>query len=154
MTVVRHAAAVLSIAAVFLGISVSVTQASATVQDFPFAFGVLNPCASNSIVHLTGTIREVSNNVFPPSGSERELGQLFIMGSGIDDLGNQYRFNNTSEDVFESFPGEIVMSTQHVEIISQGAAPNWTLNFLFHLTIDANGNITTFIDTSTSECRG
>jgi hypothetical protein len=152
MRVVRYVATVLSVTAVLLGIAAPVTRAAATEYRIPYDAGLLNPC-NNEIVHMTTVLQVVGMG---DVNSDHQIFQLFIMGKGSDDLGNSYTIHNTSTDsVMRPNSGSLTETAQQsVGVISAGSAPNFTVDFLFHLTIDANGNLTSFIYTSTTECRG
>jgi hypothetical protein len=153
----RHYVAMLGIA---IGISLAMTPgAQAAVQvntTIPFDVQLLVPC-NGDIVDASGPVHEVSAltingnnftmvshfNAAGISGTSESTGAKY-QGTGV-----------TTETSGGSFVNGQFRDTfiNRFDFIGQGSAPNVTTHETFHITINANGTITTTFDKVTEACK-
>jgi hypothetical protein len=153
----RHYAAMLGIA---IGISIAMTPgAQAAVQvntSFPFDVSLFIPCNGDT-VDASGPVHEVSaltvngNNFSVVShfnaagitGTSRSTGAKY-QGTGVttETFGGSF-VNGQNRDTF----------VNRFDFIGQGSAPNFTTHETFHITVNANGTITTTFDNLTVSCK-
>jgi hypothetical protein len=131
-----------------------------TNMSFPVAISVFIPCAvggAGEVVTLTGNLHVListtvnANHIsvdmhFQPQG---------ISGTGSVS-GDKYQGTGITRFSFEAdvagFPF-IETSVNNFKIIGQGPGNNFLLHENVHLTVNANGAVTTTIDNSSASCK-
>ena len=88
-------------------------------------------------------------------------GRFMITGQGVSGTGlwsgTAYRVNGPSPNTtFNTSGPPPLVSTFGVNfhIISQGAAPNFLVHILFHVTVNANGEVTALVMDYSPRCTG
>jgi hypothetical protein len=102
-------------------------------------------------VDLSGTIHLVSQT--QRDGSEvGHFNWQNVSGVGLTS-GTKYRASTVDTFRLEApFPSDI-HSVRSLHLIGQGAEDNLLVKFLFHITVDANGEIRASIDDVSIQCR-
>jgi hypothetical protein len=142
----------LALAALLLIPLTAMARAVANVR-IPVSGVVFNPCNGetvtfNGIDHFTATVTLDGAGGFHTTAHDN----VHVTATGS--LGNSYEGNQ--EDNFE-FNGRVgVEQTFGLTFseISRGSAPNFEMHILQHVTVNANGTVTAFLDNITSNCRG
>jgi hypothetical protein len=136
---------VLTSAAILALIFASVTRPSAaradtlSTQTLPFVDAVTNPC-NHDTVPITGTFRFDSATTSDSAGGAHVSMHYTAQGSSAVLSGSSYQYSDSQMQTTYAQPVPYVFSWVVEEhLISQGSAPNFTLQFTFHLTVNANG---------------
>jgi hypothetical protein len=146
--------------ALTLVLSLTSTAFAATVtnETFPLSGFLFNPC-TGELLQFTGQGHDTFRVTFDSAGGEHIGGHFNVQGikavglsTGINYVGteadnNQFNFGFTKGAAEET-------QVSNFTAISQGSAPNFVVHFLFHITVNANGDITSFVDNFSAECRG
>lgn len=106
-------------------------------------------------VHLTGYLHVTFSQTFDNAGGVHvkfHVNPQGISGTGLI-TGDQYRGTGVSQDQFNAKVGEEYTFINNFNIIGQGPGNNALVHENFHITIDANGNLTAWVENSHSECR-
>ena len=127
--------------------------AAATGFDIPVSGFVVNPC-NGELVAFNGTEHIVDRLTFGPSGSFHEGFHVNIHVTGEGDQGNSYVGNQEENFQFNGRIGIEETDAFSFSEISKGSAPNFEVHALLHVTVNANGTVTTFVDNFTATCRG
>jgi hypothetical protein len=127
----------------------------AQVQDIPLNFGLINPC-NGEFVAVTGVEHVVSNTTTTPAGGVELSQQVTWRLMGTGSLGNSYRSINNigAQNHGQTRKGVTFTFPQTFTLISEGSAPNFTVNVLFHITFNPDGTVTAFVNTFSASCRG
>jgi hypothetical protein len=135
-----------------------VTFTSNTKQDINLS--VFIPCANGGLgetavmsgpLHILTTFTIGNNSIsgknhFQPQG---------ISGTG-DITGAKYQATGITEDEFKGsfLNGQFkTTSVNNFRIIGQGTGNNFLVHSVFHLTVNANGTLTSYVDNFTIECK-
>src|SRR5215211_5830985 len=139
----------LAIALVWLSL-VSPPLWAATSTTIPLDVVRSGDCTGED-VQLSGTIHLVSQT--QPDGSEvGHFNYQNVSGVGLTS-GTTYRASTVDTFRLEApFPSDIT-SVSSFHLISQGKQDNLLVNVLFHITVNANGEVTAFIDDRSIQCR-
>jgi hypothetical protein len=123
---------------------------AATSTTMPIDFIRSNDCTGEQ-VELSGTIHLVSQT--QRDGSiVGHFNYQNVRGVGLTS-GTTYRASTI--DTFRlkaPFPSDIT-SVSSFHLISQGTQDNLLVHVLFHMTVNANGEVTAFIDDLSIQCR-
>lgn len=111
-------------------------------------------------IELSGEFHLVGRLVEDETGTHAvfHVNAQGVKGVGLT-TGNNYRFvyaDNTISFRFGNDVPETVTAILSGHLISQGSsesAPNLLVHGLFHATVNANGQITVFLDNFSAECR-
>ena len=144
-----------SLIAVFCALLLVMPALAATVANvtIPISGTVLNPCNGEAVA-FSGT-DHFTARVTLDNGGGFHLGlHDNIHVTAIGDQGNTYVGNQEDNFVFNGKVGEEETNQLTFSEISNGSAPNFIVHALFHITVNANGNVTAFVDNFTAECRG
>jgi len=146
---------------VLLALLAAPAQAVVVVNDsFDVLLEVFVPCANGGageLVDLTGPLHELisftinGNNIrgdihFQPQG---------ISGVGLT-TGDSYQATGVTQDHFKgSFNNDQFQETfvNNFRIIGQGPGNNFLVHEDFHVTINANGTLTSFHDNFSVDCK-
>ncbi len=118
--------------------------------SFPFG-GVFFFC--DEPVQIDGTYHIISD--FNIIGDGRVHGRFHInakgKGTGLVS-GAKYEWNDAINDAFNAAIGVTETFTQNWKVIGQGSATDFTLKQKFHITINANGELTVLRGDFVAEC--
>lgn len=143
----------LAIATVLLIAVNAPAQVKVNVHDIPVSGNVINPCNGEDVT-FSGVQHFVAFVKLDTSGGFHMKFRDNIHVTGTGDLGNLYEGNEEDLDQLNGRVGvEQTVSTTFSEI-SKGSAPNFEQHFLQHITVNAEGTVTSSIEKFTSSCRG
>ena len=124
------------------------------MAKLPFLILETNACNGESIT-IEGTINILFKQASTPSGNFHVTVHSNIHGQGKGDQGNQYVVNEISNDHFTTNNPQFENTFNvPIRVISKGAAPNFLIHALIHVTVNANGDATATISVFDTECRG
>lgn len=119
---------------------------------FPLDMLVYVPCAaagSGEWVHLTGTLHTLFHVTVSSSGNFKVKGHFQPQGvSGTGETtGGKYQGTGVTQDIFHSGRVGLTYSlVNNFRIIGQGSGNNFLVHEVFHITVNANGTLTAFVD--------
>jgi hypothetical protein len=146
--------AVLCLVAVVLT-ALPVHTAVTTNISIPITLVVDIPCAGELVV-LNGPLHILSTLTFDRGGGFHMVAHF--QPKGIRGLGqvSGAKYQATGITEFQTNAKAVPFETSFVnnfKIIGQGPGNNLLIHENFHLTVNANGRLTAFIDNSSFECR-
>jgi hypothetical protein len=119
----------------------------------------VNPCAAGGAgedVVLDGVIHYVFNEVSSSSGNAvyKSMGNpQGLIGVGVD-TGDVYRATGMTQGISTvKDTNDVYTSINSFHFIGPGPGSNFILHSTFHLTFNANGELTAYVDNYSSECR-
>lgn len=126
-----------------------------TNQDIAFTgLAEVNPCNGENVV-LSGALH-ISSTITLNAGGGAEVTNHFnfqdVRGNG--DQGNFYRGQLTANSSSHFASGAAETSPVGFMMVSQGAAPNFELRTLLHVTYNANGEPTASVFSVSTTCVG
>lgn len=140
-------------------VSVSAAAETFTVSSlFPIDILVFIPCAAGGageLVELTGSLHDVFHVTFTSSGAFRlsfSDNPQGITGTGLT-TGDKYQGTGITRDNFGGRLGFEETFVNNFRIIGQGSGNNFLIHENFHITVNANGTVTSFHDNFSAECR-
>ncbi len=125
---------------------------------FPVYFTDFNPCANNGAgediefsgdLHVRWSITVDSDGGFHGSVTENYQG---VGGVGLT-TGAKYRSTAAVTETMNGKVGENYTLVVGIRYIGQGSGNNFVTTIKQHYTVNANGEITSYIDESSIECR-
>lgn len=122
----------------------------------PFNSVVFNPCTGES-VEISGESQTIVHTTQDENGGTHFNVHLLTIGHGMGlTSGTRYTINESSNYHINQQGCALDESlTEHVLVNSQGAADNFYIKFVLHLTIDANCQVRSTVDNATFfDCRG
>jgi hypothetical protein len=136
----------------------AVGQATTTTNEtIPFTSTLLNPC-NTDLVTFQGNMHVANHYTTDSSGGthlKTHVNYQNVSGTGTPS-GLSYNVRTTTNETVNDNDGpqyeQTIIST--IKLISQGPSPNYFLRFVFHITINANGQTTSTVTESRIECRG
>ena len=144
---------------VFAAGSPAFGQATTTTtnEEVPISNVVLNTC-NGDVVNYQGTLHITNTVTTDASGGfhiKTHTNYQDVSGVGTPS-GVNYRVSTTSVDTTNdnSSPQLEMTVIQTVKVISLNSTPNLFLQFVFHITINANGQTTSTVTEVRPECRG
>jgi hypothetical protein len=132
-------------------------QATTTTENiqFPILIEVFVPCANGGageIVSLAGTLHEVFHITFDATGSVHL--KIHDQPQGVSGIGQttgaKYQGTGVTQQQLSTNPFTFVNSFR---IIGQETGNNFLIHQVFHVTVNANGEVTAFVDRASAECR-
>jgi hypothetical protein len=135
-----------------LGFAMKSRASVVTNVDIPLSGVVFNPCNGENVSftgldHFTARVT-LSGAGFHVANHEN----IHVTASG--DQGNAYVGNQEDNSEVNGRVGiEQTMQLVFSEI-SKGSAPNFEVHAIFHITANANGTVTAFVNNFTTACRG
>ena len=134
---------------------ISLARAGVIVNNHDVAIvsSIVNPC-NGEVVNLSGSAHEVDRVTF--NGTTIHIGTHFDAGgvSGVGaTTGAKYSVNDTFDVSFNLAAGANESVGEDFHLIGQGGVPNFVLHTKFHITVNANGQVTSFFDNVSAECR-
>ncbi|HZM25136.1 MAG TPA: hypothetical protein VFC02_25525 [Anaerolineales bacterium] len=155
---------VLLAVALVLIASLSVAQASAkatTVTDnvrIPTDIFVFVPCAAGGageFVQLSGTLHVLFVTTLDSRGgfhSKFHFQPQGVSGTGLT-TGAKYQATGVTQGTFNGRVGFEQTFVNNFRIIGQGPGNNFMIHENFHITVNANGEVTAFVDNFSVKCR-
>ncbi len=155
---------VLLAVALVLIASLSVAQASAkatTVTDnvrIPTDIFVFVPCAAGGageFVQLSGTLHVLFVTTIDSRGgfhSKYHFQPQGVSGTGLT-TGAKYQATGVTQGTFNGRVGFEQTFVNNFRIIGQGPGNNFMIHENFHITVNANGEVTAFVDNFSVKCR-
>lgn len=127
----------------------SVSALGATSTDMPLHFIRSGDCTGED-VEISGTIHMV-NETQSDGSLIGHFNYQNVTGVGLTS-GNTYRVSAVDQiRLAAPFPSDIT-SVNSFRLISQGSSSNLLVNVLYHITVNANGEVTISIDDLTMQC--
>jgi hypothetical protein len=104
---------------------------------------------------VEGWQREVMSETVTPDGQTQLRFHYDKFGTAVGSFsGRRYVFNESSHFITtSSAPGSTFTLPMSIRLIGQGDAPDMHLHWIMHVTVNANGEITSSLSDGTSECR-
>ena len=127
-------------------------------SSFPIDILVFVPCANGGAgedVELSGYLHDVFHVTFTSSGAFRisfSDNPQGVTGTGLT-TGDKYQGTGITRDNFGGRIGFEETFVNNFRIIGQGAGNNLLIHDNFHITVNANGTVTSFHDNFSGECR-
>jgi hypothetical protein len=130
-------------------------------QDFPIAIDTFVPCANGGageVVALSGTIHEVFHVTINSNGGatikilDNPQG---VSGVGLT-TGAKYRGTGVTQDIFSLSGNNGQYSETFINnfrVVGQGPGNNFLVHETFHITFNANGELTASVDNISTTCR-
>ena len=151
------------IATLFIAFAVAATTAFAqsttitTNETVPTTGSMLNPC-NGDFVTFQGNMNVTNHMTTDASGGthlKTHVNFQNVSGTGAPS-GLNYNVRTTTNETVNDNDGPQYEATiiSSVKLISQGSAPNYFLQIVFHITVNANGETTSTVDETKMECRG
>ncbi|MDP3741593.1 MAG: hypothetical protein Q8R08_04720 [bacterium] len=144
-----------------LAVTPAFAQATTFTQNvtFPIAIAAWVPCAAGGageFVVLTGQLHSLFHVTITPGFGfkvESHANPQGVSGVG-QSTGAKYQGTGVTRSGFGA-SGLPFHATyiNNFRLIGQGKAPNLTIHENFHVTVNANGQITAYIDNFTFECK-
>jgi len=123
--------------------------------DIPINLTGENGC-NGALLNLNGVEHIVATVTTPTNGGGFNIGvHTNAQLTGTDNLGNSYVANEEFNFTLNNAqPGETRTQNQTLRLISTNSAVNNLQHFILHITVNANGTVTAFVDTFTDTCVG
>jgi hypothetical protein len=130
-------------------------SAQSTTTTAPFSASILNTC-TNETIDVSGVQTITSNFKFDNSGGLHISFGIVTKGAGVGQVtATNYPFSEN--DLFNvqatSGAGEFTIRIK-MRMRGPGSIDNWDMTQMLHLTINADGVVTSNIDSTTTNCRG
>lgn len=105
-------------------------------------------------IYFEGYFHERFTVTIAANGSFHGKFHINAKGTGVGlSSGATYQWNDSINESFNGNVGETYTFNQSWKIIGQGQAPNFKLNDHFHVTINANGDVTAVVSDFSAECK-
>jgi hypothetical protein len=125
-------------------------------ERVPFTTEYADPC-NGEIIAFEGFLHNLIHETADGSGGfHAAVGyNLTVRGVG-QTTGATYTGTEASSDAFNIKPPYPVNETFtiHTNVIGQGQAPDFRAHLTFHVTVNANGNLTVIFEKFRAVCRG
>jgi hypothetical protein len=142
-------------------LTVSVQSVSAAVQTnikVPVNIGVFVPCAADGageVVFLTGDLHVLLRFTMDQAGGIHAASHFQpqgISGNG-QTTGDKYQASGVTQDEFNAKVGSEETFINNFRVVGQGPGNNFLIHENFHVTFNANGVPTAFVDNFSVDCR-
>lgn len=126
---------------------------------FPLDMYVYVSCADGGLgefVHLTGNLHALFHVTVSNSGNFTIKGHFQPQGvSGTGEAtGTKYQGTGVTQDMSHfGRVGEVFTYINNFRIIGQGPGNNFLVHQVFHITINANGTLTSVVDGFKADCK-
>ncbi len=128
-----------------------------TNEEVPLSTTEPNPC-NGDVVAIQGTMHVTNTLTLDASGGYHLKSHVNYQDvSGTVALnGRTYRVSTTANETVNDSDSAQFETTviQTIKLISQGPVPNFFVQVVFHITVNANGQTTSTVTDVRSECRG
>jgi hypothetical protein len=104
---------------------------------------------------LSGNLNVVMHTTIGPNGgitSTYHFNPQGVVGVGLT-TGDIYRGTGVSQGVYTGQVGETVTEIENFRLIGPGPGNNLLVHETFHFTVNANGELTSFVDNYSVECK-
>jgi hypothetical protein len=125
----------------------------------PLDIFVFVPCAAGSLgeyVRLTGNLHALFHVTVSNSGKFTIKGHFQpqgVRGTG-QSTGAKYQGTGVTQDLTHfGRVGQVFTFVNNFRIIGQGRGNNFLVHDVFHITINANGTLTAFVDGFKADCK-
>ncbi|PYQ82885.1 MAG: hypothetical protein DMG03_15975 [Acidobacteria bacterium] len=130
-------------------------SAQSTTTTVPFSTSILNTC-TNELVDMNGLQTITSNFKFDNAGGLHINFGIVSKGAGVGQVtATNYPFSEN--DLFNvqatSGAGEFTIRIK-MRMKGPGSIDNWDMIQMLRMTVTANGDVTSSIDSTTTNCRG
>lgn len=117
---------------------------------------LVNPCNGETVTITSGTFQTVEHVTATPNGGFHVIAEGSAQGvKGLGTSGASYQAPGGFWIEMNVTPGAQVGTEVGVfRLIGQGATPDFRQTGVLHVTVDARGNVTASIDTTTQTCIG
>jgi hypothetical protein len=133
--------------------------AEVTTNDkIPYTASVLVPCAAGGageVVDLSGTLHVLFCTTLDGNGgfhTKYHFQPQGVSGTG-QTTGDKYQATGVTQREFNGKVGSEFTFVNNFRIIGQGPGNNFLVHQLVHVTVNANGEVTAFVDNSSIECK-
>jgi hypothetical protein len=138
----------------------SAAYAAAEVIKIPVDGIVVDACAADGAgeeVHVTGKIHNVVQYIFDSAGGfhlKVHSNYQGVSGTGLT-TGDKYQATGNLDFEINGKVGQDRTVAEAISIlfISQGNGNNFLLHGTFHMTVNADGIVTAFVDNFRAECK-
>ena len=116
-----------------------------------------NPCTGELVTFTKGSLHVVNHVTEDANGGFHVIAVFNGTAQGVSEIGTRYVGSGVNREAFNSGPGRSQTFTfsGHFHLLSRGSADNSTFKALFHITINANGEVATeFERLSEGVCKG
>jgi hypothetical protein len=157
----RTIATVLAVTAIALtGAAGAGAQATTvtTNEQVPIVVFAFVPCANDGageLVELSGTLHVLTHVTTDDQGGlhvKQHFQPQGISGVGLT-TGDKYQGTGATQTEFNATAAFEQTSVNNFRIIGQGPDNNLLVHATFHVTVNANGDVTTVVDNFSVECR-
>ena len=129
-----------------------------TNMKVPVTIGVFIPCAAGGageVVFLKGNLHVLLRFTMDESGGIHVASHFQPQGiSGTGQTsGEKYQATGVTQDEFNAKVGVEETFINNFRIIGQGNGNNFLIHEIFHITFNANGIPTAFVDNVSVDCR-
>lgn len=124
-------------------------------ERLPVAFEVENPCTGEALF-VEGTLHLVGRTTEDAAGGLHLMGHSNLEGKATSASGARYVLVSGGNNPVSVRSGALQTLASHTKFVRQGegvAADDFVTSWIFHLTVDTEGNIDLVVDKFTSECR-
>ena len=132
------------------------TQAAVVENSWsPIDMIFYNDCTGED-VEFHGDIHEVYSVTVDGNGGfhvSYKINYAEATGTGLSS-GDHYQVSGTYADNFNMIPGVVYTEVHHGQIIRPGKGGNGLFHFTYHYTINANGELTSYVDKVDITCPG
>lgn len=111
------------------------------------------------MVHLTGTLHVMAHTTIDSAGNVHVSTHYQPQkGKGLGlTSGDEFNATGVTRDNYKfggvNFPLSISTYVNNFKIIGKGDAPNYTIHHNLHITINANGDMTAYVDNFKADCK-
>lgn len=158
---IRTFATLLAITAIALAGAAGAGAQATTVttnEQVPITVFAFVPCANDGageLVVLTGTLHVLTHVTIDDQGGlhvKQHFQPQGLSGVGLT-TGDTYRGTGVTQTEFNATAATEQTSINNFRIIGQGRDNNFLVHSTFHVTVNANGEVTTVVDNFSAECR-
>jgi hypothetical protein len=139
-----------------LGFSASTSTDNIVI---PLDFVVFVSCANGGqgeFVQLSGSLHILYHLTISSSGIvsfKDHFQPMSVSGTGLTTGAAYHGTGVTQDHNYFGQVGQTVSFIDNYRIIGQGPGNNFTLHENFHVTVNANGTVTTFVDNISADCK-
>ena len=129
-------------------------QASATTEKLPFDADVI--ACNGDVIHISGTLLNIFTETTTPSGGFIVSSHFQPQGiKGVDlTTGTKYVATGLTRDIQVVSPAggftETFVNRFHIQATT--GAESFIVSEVFHITVNAHGDVSAFVDTFSSTC--
>jgi hypothetical protein len=158
---IRTFATLLAITAIALAGAAGAGAQATTVttnEQVPITLFAFVPCANDGageLVELTGTLHLLSHVTIDAQGGlhvKQHAQPQGVSGIGLT-TGDRYQGTGVTQSQFNATAAVEETFINNFRIIGQGPDNNFLVHSTFHVTVNANGEVTTVVDNFSIECR-